>query len=141
MPETPETPHPDPDPFASATPPPLTVAASLVGVQGVVLLLLALAELANISPERRSLGLSTAVFFAAYAVVLVAAGWALWRRLSWARGPVLLTQLIWLGIAFSVREHVGVAIGIALVAAVVLAGVLSPASVAALDRAEERPSD
>lgn len=141
MPETPAVPPPDPDPFASATPPPLTVAASLVGVQGAVLLLLALAEMANISAERRSLGLATAVFFAAYGVVLIAAGVALWRRSSWARGPVLLTQLIWLGIAFSLREHVAVAIAVAVVALVVLAGMLSPASVAALEGEGDRPRE
>ena len=59
-------------------PPPLTVAASIVAVEGVVLLLLAVLEFANVNADRAGLGVSTAGFFVVYGVVLLAAafGWA-----------------------------------------------------------------
>ena len=114
-------------------PPPLTVAASLVGVEGLVLLLLAALEFANVASERLALGLSTAGFLLAYGGVLVAAGWGLSRRSTWSRGPVLLTQLIAFGLAWNLREHLPVTIGLVLVAVVVLAGLLHPDTLEALD--------
>lgn len=122
----------------ATVPPPLTVAASLAAVQGLVLLVLAVLELASVSSDRLGFGLSTAVFFAAYGVVLMGAALALWRRHGWARGPVLITQLIVLGLAWNVREHVLAAIGLAAVALVVVAGVVHPDTIAAL---EDHPGD
>jgi len=124
----------EPSGAPAGNPPPLTAAASLVGVQAVVLLVLAVLETANLADERRSMGLSVTVFFAAYGVVLVAAAWGLQRRATWARGPVLITQLIMLGLAWNIRSHVVIAIGLALCAGIVLAGMLHPATLAALDR-------
>lgn len=124
----------------SAIPPPLTVAASVVGVQGLVLVILAVLEVGNLDDDRRSLGLSTAAFFAAYGVLLLAAAWALYRRSGWARGPVLITQLICLGLAWNLREHLAVAIALVVCAAIVLAGMLHPDTVEALDRGDQ-PSD
>jgi uncharacterized membrane protein (DUF2068 family) len=118
----------------------MTVAASLVAVQGVVLVLLAVAELADVSSDRLALGLSTAGFFLAYGAVLLAASWGLWTRRAWARGPVLITQLIQLGMAWSLREHLPVAIGLALCAGIVLAGMLHPDTIEALDGGGQ-PSD
>ncbi len=124
----------------SANPPPLTVAASVVGVQGLVLLILAVLEAGSIDDDRRSLGVSTAAFFAAYGVVLIAAALALYRRSSWSRGPVLITQLICLGLAWNLREHLAVAIALVLCAAIVLAGMLHPDTIEALERGDQ-PSD
>lgn len=124
----------------SAIPPPLTVAASVVAVQGVVLAILAVLEAGSVNDGRRSLGLSTAAFFAAYGVVLLVAAWALYRRRGWSRGPVLITQLICLGLAWNLREHVAVAIALVVCAAIVLAGMLHPDTVEALDRGDQ-PSD
>jgi uncharacterized membrane protein (DUF2068 family) len=117
---------------AGRVPPPLAVAASVVAVQGTVLVLLGVAELANVSSERVGLGLSTAGFFAGYGAVLVVAAAALWRRVTWARGPAVLTQLIWLGLAWNLRDHPFVAVVVAVAALVALAGVLHPDSMAAL---------
>ena len=114
------------------TPPPLTVAASVVAVQGAALVLFGVLELADLSPERRSMGISTAAFLLGYGAVLLAAGFALWRRTGWARGPVLLTQLISLGLAWNVRDTVPIALALGLSALVVLAGVLHPDSIKAL---------
>ncbi len=113
-------------------PAPLTVAASLVVIQGTLLVGLAGAELANISSARLTLGLSTAVFFLVYGVVLVICAAALTRRHGWTRGPVLITQLIQLGLAWNLRDAPLLAILLAVGAALVLAGMLHPASVEAL---------
>ncbi len=122
----------------SDRPPQLTVAASLAAVQALVLLILAVLELASVSSERLGFGLSTALFFAAYGVVLVGAALALWRRHGWARGPVLITQLIVLGLAWNLREHVLAALGLAAFALVAVAAVVHPDTVAAL---EGRPGE
>jgi len=119
-------------PNQPAVPPPLTVAASLVAVQGIVLVAFAVLEIADLDPDRRAMGLATAGFFAGYGVLLLVAGWGLWRRASWSRGPALITQLIWLGLAWNLREHVLAAIAVAVVALIVLAGVVHPDSVDAL---------
>lgn len=116
-----------------SNPPPLTVAASVVAVEGIVLVLLAVLEFASVSSDRVGLGVSTAGFLMAYGVVLLAAGWGLFRRSSWSRGPVLITQLIALGIAWNVREQLPVAIGLVLCAGIVLAGLLHPDTIEALE--------
>ncbi|MDQ6524643.1 hypothetical protein RB608_13575 [Nocardioides sp. LHD-245] len=140
-----EGPNDDPTDQSSsaggATPPPLTVAASLAGVQGLVLLMLAVLELASVSESRPGVALSTAVFFGAYGAVLTAAGLALWRRHGWARGPVLITQLIVLGLAWNLRDQILVAAGLAVVGVVVIAAVIHPATVAALDGHAEDDGD
>lgn len=125
-------------PYGSRTPPPLTVAASLVAVQGLVLVLLGAVELSDLSAGRVGLGVSTAGFFAGYGALLVGAGWALRRGLGWARGPVLLSQLIWLGLAWNLRDLAAVAILLAISAGVVLTGLLHPDSIA---RLPGRPGD
>jgi hypothetical protein len=113
-------------------PPPLTVAASLVAIQGAVLIALSVLELANLSSERISMGLATSVFFVVYGAALVGCALALTQQQGWARGPVLLTQLIQLGLAWNLRDYSLVAISLAVAAAVVLAGVLHPASLRVL---------
>jgi hypothetical protein len=115
-------------------PPPLVVAASLVGVEGALLVLFAVLELGNLSSDRLTMGLTTTIFFAAYGVALVLLAWYLHRGRAWARSPVLLAQLIQLGTAWSFRggETTWVAVCLAVVALVVAVGVLHPASMEAL---------
>jgi len=113
-------------------PPPLTAAASLVAIEGFVLLALAVAELANLASDRMSMGISTAIFFVVYGAALGFCAWALTRRQGWTRGPVLLTQLIQLGLAWNLRDVPLVAVALAVTAAVVLAGMLHPATLRAL---------
>ena len=80
------------------------------------------------------MGVTTAVFFLAYGGGLLACAWALRGRRSWARGPVVLAQLIQLGLAWSFRGSAPLALVLALagVALVVLVGVFHPASLDAL---------
>jgi hypothetical protein len=115
-------------------PAPLVVAASLAAVEGVVLVLLAVLELADLSTQRLTMGVTTAGFFAVYGAALLLCAWCVHRGQSWARGPIMLAQLIQLGLAWSFRggETTLVAVALAVVALVVLLGLLHPASVAAL---------
>ena len=121
-----------PVPARPVNPAPLTVAASLVAIQGGLLLVFAVLELASVSSDRISLAVSTAIFFVIYGVVLVLCARALTRRQGWARGPVLITQLIQLGLAWNLRDIVLVAVLLVVAALIVLAGMLHPASIAAL---------
>jgi len=115
-------------------PAPLTVAVSLTALEAVVLLFNAVAELVNLDSERLTMGVTTTAFFVVYAAGLLWCGWALSRLQSWARSPVVMAQLIQLGVAASFWGHgttyVSVLLGI--VAVVALAGVLHPASIDAL---------
>jgi hypothetical protein len=112
----------------------LTAAASLVAVEGLVLALLAVVELASLTSNRMTMGLTTTGFFGLCGAALLACGVGLSRRALWARSPAVLAQLIALGVAWSFRggATTWVAVFLAVVAAVVLAGILHPASLEAL---------
>ncbi|MFZ5848321.1 MAG: hypothetical protein ACOYX5_13155 [Actinomycetota bacterium] len=126
---------PAPDvPPSTRRPAPLTVAASLAGVEALVFVVLAVAELASAESAKLAMGLTTALFFALYGAGLAVCAWAVSRLHSWARAPIVLAQLIQLAVAWSFwgGETTWVAVGLALVAAVVLAGVFHPESLDAL---------
>ena len=115
-------------------PAPLTVAASLVAVEGGLVVLLAVAELASLSSARLTMGLTTAVVVAVYGAALLGCALLLVRRVAFGRSPALLAQLIQLGVAWSFRggATTWLAVVLALVALVVIAGLLHPASMDAL---------
>jgi len=120
---------------------PLLVAASLVAVEGAVLLSYGVLEAAAISQGRLTMGVTTAFFFLGFGALLVLCAWSIRGLHAWARGPVLLAQLVQLGLAWNFRggSTVPVAVVLALVAILVLAGMLHPASIAALgDAPDER---
>lgn len=127
------------DEISPSAPPPLVMAASVAAVEGLMLVALALLELFSLSSSRLTMGLTTAAFFAAFGVLLIVCGWVVTRGQTWARGPILMAQLIGLGLAWNLRggQTTLVAVAIVVVAAVVIAGLLHPASVEALN-AEER---
>lgn len=130
-------------PAPSPRPAPLVVAASLAGLEGAVLLLLAVLEAVSIDSDRVSLGLSTAIFFALVGAAVLTCAAGLWRLRGWARGPVLLAQLIALGLAWNLRDYVLVALLLLVAGAVTLAGMLHPDTMRALgalpaERPEER---
>ena len=118
-------------------PAPLKVAASLTAVEAVLLLIYAVAELFSLSPGKAAVTLTTAVFFALYGGALLICAWGLVGGRSWARSPVILAQLIQLGLAWSFRggDTTVVAVALAVVSLVVVVGVLHPASIAHLDDA------
>jgi len=121
------------------TPGPLLAAAALVGAEGLALAGYGLAQLTALTASRATMGVTTTVFFVGYGVGLCACAWALRRRVSWARAPVVLAQLIQLGVAWSFRggSTTPVAVLTAVLALLVLAGIFHPASLAAL--ADDEP--
>jgi hypothetical protein len=115
-------------------PAPLVVAASLVAVEGVVLLALAILELASLSSQRVTMGVTTAGFFVVYGAALLLCAWVVHRGHSWARSPIVLAQLIQLGLAWNFwgGSTTPIAVGLAVVAVVVVLGLFHPASLDAL---------
>ncbi len=118
-----------------SAPPPLVTAASVTAVEGLVLLALAVLEIASLTGGRLTMGLTTALFFAAFGLLLMACGWLITRGHTWARGPILLAQLIALGLAWNLRggDTTIVAVVMAVVALIVVAGMLHPASIEAIN--------
>lgn len=103
-------------------------------MEGSALLVYGVLELFNVSSGRVVMGLTTALFFAAYGAALIWAAWAMRRGASSARSPIVFTQLLLLGLAWSFRggETTPISIGLVVIALIVLAGSLHPASVAYL---------
>jgi hypothetical protein len=128
---------------SDSNPAPLVVAASLVAVEGLLLVVYAVLELFSLDSDRVAVGLTTSIFFAVYGAGLLLCAGAIIRGQSWARSPIVLAQLIQLGLAWSFRggDTTVVAVVIAVVAIVVLAGLLHPASVEALADRPDDPSD
>ena len=102
--------------------------------------LFGITEAASLDSDRLAMGLTTSLFFLAYGAVLILCAWGMNTLRPWSRGPVLLAQLIWLGLAWSFRSSdlLPLAIGFAVVAVVVLAGLLHPRSIDALEEAANR---
>ncbi len=131
-------------PFVSTSSRPplaLLLATSLVGLESAALVVLGLVEVAVLSGSRVTMGVTTAVFFLAAGAGLGFCALSLLRLRSWARAPVVLAQLIQLGLAWSFRGGgtTLVAVALAVVAAAVLGGVFAPASIRALDESDARP--
>ena len=116
-------------------PPPLVVAAGLTLVEGLLTVMYGIGEAVHITSNRLVMGVTTSVFFVAYGAAMMLCAWGLNRLQTWARGPVLLAQLIWLGLAWNFREGdtLPLAIALAVPAALVLVGMLVPSSVDALE--------
>ena len=115
----------------SDIPSPLVVAASLAGLEGVLLLGYGVAELVSLSGQRLTMGLTTGVFFIVYGAVLTWCAWSVTWGKSWARSPIVFAQLIQLGVAFSFwgGQTTVVAVVLVVAAAVTVVGLLHPRSV------------
>jgi hypothetical protein len=115
-------------------PAPLTVAASLVAVEAVVFAILGVTELAAFDSDKATMIATTAVFFLVYGAGLAFCAWAVFRLKSWARAPIVLAQVIQLLVAWSFvgGATTWVAVALAVVAVIVLAGIFHPQSIDAL---------
>jgi hypothetical protein len=137
-------PQPDPttrSPYSRhGTPAPLAAAAGLTFIEGLLTVIFGLTEAVSLDSDRLVMGLTTGVFFLAYGGGLLACAWGMNRVRPWSRGPVLLAQLIWLGLAWNFRsgDTLPIAIALAVIAVLVLGGLLHPRSIDALERAAER---
>jgi hypothetical protein len=111
------------------------VAASLAALEALVLAALGVLELASLRAVRLTMGVTTAAFFLAAAAGLAWCAWSLWRVRRWARGPVVMAQLIQLGLAWNLwaGSTKPISAGLALVALITIVGLLHPASTAVLE--------
>jgi hypothetical protein len=108
--------------------------AALVALEALALLVLAAVAVVTLQSDRLLLGATNAAFFCAYGVGLAVCARGLARLRSWSRGPVVLAQLIQLGIAwsFASRATAWLSVVLAVPAVLVLAVVLAPSTTTAL---------
>jgi hypothetical protein len=109
-------------------------------VEGFLLLIFGITEVATIDSDRLTMGVTVSVFFMGYGALLLLCSWGLYHARVWSRGPVLLAQLVQLGLAWNFKSGgtLPVAIALALAAILVLAGLLHPHSIEALERDADR---
>ena len=126
----------------SHAPVPLLVAAGVTALEALALVVLSVAEVFALTSSKLTMGVSTSLFFLVYGLALGAFAWLLGRRHSWTRAPIVLTQLIQLGVAWSFRSGGTTAVSalLTVLAVVVLVGVFHPASLRALDDTEQEPT-
>lgn len=112
-------------------------------MEAVLLLGLAVMESASLHGERLTMGLTTALFFLGGALGLGACARGLAMRKRWGISPVIVAQLIALGLAWNLWEGQTkpFAAILAVLAVVVVAGLAHPASMAALEVEETWPDD
>lgn len=122
----------------ATAPTPLLVAAVLVALEGVGAVVFGVAEALHTDAERIAVGATTTAFFLAYGIGMLVCARGLTRLGSWARGPVLIVQLISLGLAWNFRggDTWPAAVALAVPAVVVLVGMLHPATIAALNESD-----
>jgi len=127
-----ESPSSRPQPHAPRS---LLVAAVLVGLEGLFGVGFGIAEALHTTSARATMGVTTSLFFAAFGAALVGCAWGLSRSSAWARGPVLIAQLLALGLAwnFKTGDTWPASVALAVPAVAVLVAMLRPASLAALD--------
>lgn len=107
----------------------------MAAIEGVLLAGYGLVLFASVDKQRLAMGVTTPLFFLLYGAGLVYCAWSLSRLHSWARAPMVLAQLIQLGVAWSFRGGLtGIAVILTVAAAVVLLGIFHPASLDALSQ-------
>jgi hypothetical protein len=112
----------------------IRLAAGLVALEAAGLVALAVAEIVNTDSDRPSVGVTTALFFFLYAAGLGFCARGLLRLSSWTRGPIVLAQLIELGVAWSFRggDTTWVSVLLAIPAVIVLVVMFAPSTTVAL---------
>ncbi|HSS68637.1 MAG TPA: hypothetical protein VLK34_08790 [Nocardioidaceae bacterium] len=79
----------------------MKAAAAVVCLEGLTLVGIGVAEIFAIDSERIALGVTNTVFFVLYGALLLWCARSLLAAQSWSRSPIVLTQLIQLGVAWS----------------------------------------
>jgi hypothetical protein len=119
---------PSPETGFSRVPRSIALAAALILAEAGVLVALAVAELVTLDAGRVGLGLTNAVFFTLYALGLGFCARGLLKLSRWTRSPIVMTQIIQLGVAWSFYGHdtVWLTAILGVVAVAVLAIMLAP---------------
>ena len=117
----------------------LRTAAGVVLAQALVVGGYGIAVIAHVTQKHLAVNLSSGGFLLIAAAGLVLAARGLSRANAWARGPVLIAQLLSLGLAwnFKAGDTWPVAVGLAVPAVAVLIALVRPESLAALDGGHE----
>jgi hypothetical protein len=115
-------------------PAPLVVASSLAALEGLLVVAYGVVLAADIHAERAAMGVTTSLFFLFLGAVLIGCAWYVVRGSTWARSPLIVTQVMALGLAWNFLggSTTWLSVVLAVVAVVVLFGLLHPASVDAL---------
>ncbi|HPX37739.1 MAG TPA: hypothetical protein PLH92_15445 [Mycobacterium sp.] len=130
-------------------PAPATVrqAAVLVGLQGLAAVVLAaILVVRGLAGADQHIvnGFGTGATVAVLGAAVLAAGWALWNSRRWGRGLAVFAQLLLLPVAWymGVGSHQwGYAVPVALVAALILVLLFSPATVEWLTQEDSASAD
>jgi peptidoglycan/LPS O-acetylase OafA/YrhL len=123
------------NPTDTAAPRPLVVASVATLAEALCFGVLAVVQALSFSSERSAMNWTTIAFFLLWGLMLAWCGLSLLRSRSWARSPIVMAQLVQLGVAWSfvkgdpARWEAAVAWGIAAVAVVVLVGLFHPKSI------------
>ena len=119
---------------ARSRPWPLTLAAALAGLEGLVALGFGVVEVGQVRLSRAVVGVGVALLMLGFAVLLVLAARALLQRRRWARAPVVVVQLILLPVGWGFRggHTTWVATTMIVVALLTLVMILHPRSTRAL---------
>jgi hypothetical protein len=123
---------------SAVIPAPLRVAVALTALESVLLVVLSVVQIVNFSGDRVAMNVTVVAFFLICAAGLALCARALVLGQSWARSPIVLAQLIQLGVAWSfVQADAGkgdktVAWFLAALSVVVLVGIFHPRSLARL---------
>ena len=114
----------------------VVIAVSVVAIEAVVYVVLAVLAFADISGDAigTGTGIGIALFLVLYGLAQLFAAWKLLSWHTWARGPLLFTQLVQLGLAWGLRDskEQWLAILMAISAAVALGCLIAPAVTRAL---------
>jgi len=106
----------------------ILVAALVVALEAVAALAIAVLSVLDLSSDTVGIGVGAGLFFGAYGLGQLFAAGALMRGVSWARSPLVVTQLIQLLLAWQLGDSTSTVIVVALAVSgiVVLACLLSP---------------
>lgn len=112
----------------------LIIAVTVVAIEALAYFVLAVLAVTDYSGDEVATGVGIALFLALYGLAQLFACWKLlaWHR--WARGPLMFTQLVQLGLAWGLRDsdEPWLAILMAVGAAIALGCLVAPVVTRAL---------
>ena len=123
-----------PDEPSRTSPAPLVVAASLAAVEGLLVVIYGVLLAADVHADRAAMGITTSLFFVLLGGLMILCAWYVVRGRTWGRSPIVVAQVMALGLAWNFLggSTTWVSVVLAVIAVVVLVGLLHPASVEAL---------